>query len=115
LYNINWWKFKPEQTQVTPEENSSSNEKPNSFFLRQNYPNPFNPTTTITYSVAKAGTVELKVYDVLGEEVAILVNDVKPAGQYIVVFDGADLSSGVYYYTMTFGTQRFTRKMMLVN
>jgi arabinoxylan arabinofuranohydrolase len=115
LYNINWWKFQPEQTQVTPEENSSSNEKPDSFFLRQNYPNPFNPTTTITYSVAKAGTVKLKVYDVLGKEVATLVNDVKPAGQYTIVFDGADLSSGVYYYTMTFGTQRFTQKMMLVN
>jgi hypothetical protein len=84
------------------------------YALAQNYPNPFNPTTTISYSVAKTGMVELKVYDVLGKEVAHLVNGVKPAGQYTVAFDGTDVSSGIYFYTMTTGNQHFTQKMMLV-
>ena len=84
------------------------------FDLSQNYPNPFNPTTSINYSVAKAGQVELTVYDMLGKEVATLVNEVKPAGQYTVTFDGSDLTSGIYFYTLTSGEQRSTNKMMLV-
>ncbi|MBN1479649.1 T9SS type A sorting domain-containing protein [candidate division KSB1 bacterium] len=85
-----------------------------SFALQQNYPNPFNPTTTIAYSVAKNDHVQLKVYDMLGREVATLVNDVKPAGEYNVAFDASDLTSGVYVYTMTTGEQTFTNKMLLM-
>jgi hypothetical protein len=58
--------------------------------------------------------VELKVYDILGKQVATLVNGVKPAGQYTVAFYGTDLTSGVYFYTMTSGDRHFTQKMMLV-
>ncbi len=88
--------------------------KVNSYDLGQNYPNPFNPTTTISYSVAKTGNVELKVYDLTGKEVATLVNEVKPAGQYTVTFNGSDLTSGVYLYTLKSGDQTFTKKMSLV-
>ena len=84
------------------------------FDLSQNYPNPFNPTTSINYSVAKAGQVQLTVYDMLGKEIATLVNEAKPAGQYTVSFDGSDLSSGIYFYTLTAGAQQSTNKMMLV-
>ena len=84
------------------------------FDLSQNYPNPFNPTTSINYSVAKAGQVQLTVYDMLGKEVTTLVNEAKPAGQYTATFDGSDLSSGIYFYTLTAGAQQSTNKMMLV-
>jgi len=82
--------------------------------LSQNYPNPFNPTTSISYSVAKTGNVELKVFDLLGKEVATLVNEVRPAGQYTATLSGSDLSSGVYFYTLNTGDQTFTKKMTLM-
>jgi hypothetical protein len=85
-----------------------------SYDLAQNYPNPFNPTTNISYSVAKMGKVDLKVYDLLGKEVATLVNEVKSAGQYTATFNGSNLSSGVYLYTLKSGDQTFTKKMSLV-
>ncbi len=85
-----------------------------SYELQQNYPNPFNPTTSIAYSVAKTDRVQLQVYDMLGKEIATLVNEVKPAGQYTVNFDGSGLSSGVYFYTMSAGNEVFTNKMLLV-
>ena len=73
---------------------------PKEFSLNQNYPNPFNRTTTIVYSIPKLSFVTLKVYDVLGNEIATLVNDEKPVGSYQVSFDASDLSSGVYFYTL---------------
>ncbi|MFZ4621670.1 MAG: T9SS type A sorting domain-containing protein [Bacteroidota bacterium] len=82
--------------------------------LSQNYPNPFNPVTTIQYQVPSAGPVTLKVYDVLGKEVAALVNEQKNAGSYAVRFNGAELSSGVYYYTIQAGTFTETKKLMLL-
>jgi Secretion system C-terminal sorting domain len=69
-------------------------------FLSQNYPNPFNPSTLIRYQVAHTGSVRLNVYDVLGREVATLVNDVKPAGFYSATFNGANILSGVYFYRL---------------
>ncbi|RPI00419.1 MAG: T9SS C-terminal target domain-containing protein [Calditrichaeota bacterium] len=84
------------------------------YALDQNYPNPFNPTTSISYSVAKTGNVELKIFDLLGKEVSVLVNEVKSAGRYSATFDGADLSSGVYFYTLNTGDQTFTKKMTLM-
>lgn len=84
------------------------------YSLTQNYPNPFNPTTTINYTLPKDGNVSFKIYDMLGNEVGEYVNGFQKAGIYTVVFDGANLSSGIYYYKLE--TQGFseTKKMMLV-
>ncbi|MDP4115422.1 MAG: T9SS type A sorting domain-containing protein [Bacteroidota bacterium] len=84
------------------------------YSLAQNYPNPFNPSTTITFSTPKESKVSLKVYDALGREVAVLVNDVKSAGQYHINFDGKNLSSGVYFYKLAIDGFVQTKKMMLM-
>jgi hypothetical protein len=77
-----------------------SNEIPSQFILSQNYPNPFNPSTVISYQLAVGSHVTLKVYDVLGKEVATLVNEEKPAGNYKIKFNAGSLSSGIYFYTL---------------
>ncbi len=94
---------------------------PGQFSLSQNYPNPFNPVTSISYSIPKAGHVELKIYNVLGEETAVLVNEMKQPGIYKVNFDASNLSSGVYFYRIIFrqggsSTGDFTdvKKMVLI-
>jgi hypothetical protein len=92
----------------------NSNEIPNSYNLGQNYPNPFNPTTLINYNLPVNGFVTLKVFDVLGREVAELVNAEQKAGRYEVQFDGTKLSSGVYFYTLRAGDFTDTKKMLLV-
>ena len=84
------------------------------FELSQNYPNPFNPSTNITYSVAKMSNVTMTVYNLVGEQVATLVDEVKPAGQYNVTFDASHLTSGVYFYTLNADGKVFTNKMMLM-
>jgi hypothetical protein len=84
------------------------------YALEQNYPNPFNPTTTIRYSLRDLGRVSLRVYDVMGREVMVLVDGVQGAGEYSVVVDATGLSSGVYVYQLRAGGYVFTRKMMLV-
>jgi hypothetical protein len=84
------------------------------YALEQNYPNPFNPTTTIRYSLKETGKVSLRVYDVMGREVKVLVDGVQGAGEYSVVMDATGLSSGVYVYQLRAGGYVFTRKMMLV-
>ena len=87
---------------------------PSSFSLSQNYPNPFNPETIINYQLTINNFVSIKVYDVLGNEVAALVNEEKPAGRYSVKFDGSDLASGIYLYKLSAGNNVITRKMMLM-
>ncbi len=89
---------------------------PKQLNLYQNYPNPFNPLTNITYSLPERSFVTIKVYDLLGKEIAILVNEEKPAGKYEIEFDAArfNLSSGVYFYRITAGDYVSTKKMMLV-
>jgi len=86
----------------------------NGFELNQNYPNPFNPATSIKYSVPATSKVTLKVYDVLGKEVATLVNSVKAAGSYVVNFDASKLASGMYIYTLNTGNYSSSKKMMLL-
>ena len=86
---------------------------PESFELLQNYPNPFNPVTSVQFSVASERLGSLKVYDVLGKEVAMLVNEKKPAGIYRVRFDASGLASGVYFIKMLAGAFAATRKMAL--
>jgi endonuclease/exonuclease/phosphatase family metal-dependent hydrolase len=82
--------------------------------LFQNYPNPFNPTTVIKYQVPELSFVTIKVYDVLGNDVAILVKEEKTAGSYEVRFDGTRLTSGVYFYTMRVNNFIDTKKIMLI-
>ena len=84
------------------------------FALEQNYPNPFNPTINIEFRIANFGFVSLKVYDILGREVAVLVNEVKPAGEYEVEFNAGDLSSGIYLYRITSGNFIETKKLMFM-
>ncbi len=91
-----------------------SSEVPSSFLLKQNYPNPFNPTTNINFSLPQTGLVTLKVYDMSGKEVAVLLNEVKSAGSYIVGFSAANLPSGAYFYRLSSGNFVETKKMMLV-
>ncbi len=110
----------------TPEENLN---KPTSVediivpletVLYDNYPNPFNPSTKINYSLKEAGIVSIKVYDILGSEVATLVNETKPAGTYEVEFNASQLPSGVYIYRMSVGSSgksggyTASKKMLLV-
>ncbi len=83
------------------------------FTLKQNYPNPFNPETLIEFSIPQSSFVSLKVYNLLGKEVANLVNDSKDAGVYQVKFDGGNLSSGIYFYTLRSGNKIITKKFIL--
>ena len=87
---------------------------PNGYQLSQNYPNPFNPSTEIDISIAKAGFVSLKVYDMLGREVNTLLNQDMPAGVYKAKFDASGLSSGTYVYVLTAGDVHITKKMLLM-
>jgi hypothetical protein len=87
---------------------------PNKFALYQNYPNPFNPTTVIKYQIPKDGIVTLKIYDILGREVKILVNEQKFTGRYEVKFDATDLASGIYIYRIQVNDYTSSKKMMLI-
>ena len=86
----------------------------NSFYLSQNYPNPFNPSTKIKYSINQPGLITLKVYDLLGNEIATLVNEEKTVGSYEINFDAKILSSGVYFYIMRVGNFTDTKKFILL-
>ena len=109
-------------TIVSPEfarednETTSLNEttSPDDFVLEQNYPNPFNPATTINYSIPEAGNVELKVYDILGNEVATLISEEKQPGTYEVSFNAAEFGSGVYIYSLRAGSFTQIKKMILL-
>ncbi|MCP5061039.1 MAG: T9SS type A sorting domain-containing protein [Ignavibacteriae bacterium] len=96
-----------------PKKASDVQERPNSYALNSNYPNPFNPTTTIKYQLKENGFVSLKVFDLLGKEVASLVNENKSAGFYETVFDASDLTSGLYIYKLTVNGFVSTKKMLL--
>ena len=88
--------------------------KPEGFSLSQNYPNPFNPITKISYELRVTSYVSLKVYDMLGKGVAVLVNQKQNGGRYEVEFDGSNLPSGVYYYKIKAGNFEQVKQMMLV-
>jgi hypothetical protein len=100
----NWWLVDVENPNVTV----------NEFNLAQNFPNPFNPTTLIRYSIPESGIVTLKIYDILGREVAQLINEEKAAGSYDFTFDASKLSSGVYMYKIESGNYQETKKMVLI-
>ncbi len=118
---------KYKNSQVVSVKNNDIN-VPKEYSLSQNYPNPFNPTTTIKYSIPVVDanfasttkgnenirSVQIKVYDVLGKEVATLVNEKKPAGNYEVTFNGSNLTSGIYFYCLTSGDFKQTKKLILL-
>jgi photosystem II stability/assembly factor-like uncharacterized protein len=87
---------------------------PSQYSLEQNYPNPFNPTTKINYSVPQLGLVTIKVYDLLGKEVATLIDEEKNAGNYQIDFNGYGLPSGIYFYKLTAGNFSETKKLVLM-
>jgi hypothetical protein len=87
---------------------------PGEYKLEQNYPNPFNPVTKINFCIPKSGLVSLRVYDLLGKEVAILVNEVKNPGNYNFDFNGSSLPSGIYYYKLESNGLTTVRKLVLI-
>ncbi len=99
---------------VTNPTGISENGQPVAFGLSQNYPNPFNPVTIINFNIASKSFVSLKVFDMLGREVSVLVSEEKQPGEYKAFFNGSGLSSGMYFYTLTAGNFSETRKMMLM-
>ncbi|MBK9096606.1 MAG: T9SS type A sorting domain-containing protein [bacterium] len=92
----------------------SENYIPDTYVLYQSYPNPFNPTTTIKYSLPNSDVVSLKVFDILGREVAVLVNEYKPSGTYAAEFNASEFASGVYFYRLQSGNFVQTKKMVLI-
>ncbi len=92
-----------------------NNNLPKEFALLQNYPNPFNPSTEIKYELPKNSFVTIKIFNALGEEIAILVNNEwKAIGRYSVSFDGTNFASGIYFYTIEAGSFKDTKKMVLI-
>jgi hypothetical protein len=104
-FNGNYEYFDPVEVEVFPADN---------YTLMQNYPNPFNPSTRITFSIPTSGFVSLKIYDVLGNEAAIIVDQDLTAGSYDFEFNASGLTSGVYYYTLKTGSFLQTKKMILL-
>jgi len=103
-----------EETGVTSVEDNVNRIVPTEFSLEQNYPNPFNPLTTIRFAILDFGFTILRVYDVLGREVAILINEEKPVGAYEVEWNATGLPSGVYFYQLKAGNFVETKKMVLL-
>lgn len=112
-YNGNFHFYKNLFSPLTDVKDQFS-ELPLSFILNQNYPNPFNPVTTIRFQLTESGYTTLKVYDILGKEITVLVNEYKTAGSYQVYFDAKQLSSGTYFYTLQSSGQSITKRMMLI-
>jgi len=92
-----------------------SNQVPSQFFLNQNFPNPFNPSTQIKFGITEAANVDLRIYDILGSEVAVVINNqYLAAGSYNTKFDAANLASGIYIYKLTAGANTVSKKMQLL-
>jgi parallel beta-helix repeat protein len=102
------WEIRPEA------ETAKQAAEENKFDLGDNYPNPFNPSTTISYSLPTNGNVQIKIFDVLGSEVAKLVDETKSAGKHSVEWNGSNYASGIYFYTITFDNQTLHKKMLMI-
>lgn len=110
--NVN--KFLDSLTLSKPTSVKDENASLAKFALAQNYPNPFNPVTTINYQIERDGLVTLKIYDMLGKEIASLVNEIKSSGSYFATFNGANLPSGIYFSELRSGLSRQTNKIVLM-
>jgi len=110
------WLFKQHRSDITTSSEINNSEIPAGFSLSQNYPNPFNPSTVISYQLPESNNVSLKVYDMLGREVAVLVNEYQPAGVYNYQFSIQNFqrSSGVYFYSLHAGNYANIKKMILM-
>jgi hypothetical protein len=119
-YSFNQYKFVPRTNAdfqgviLTSVAEKTGNGVPAAYALSQNYPNPFNPSTIIRYALPAAGMTSMKVYNILGQEVATLVNEIQAAGSYSVRFNASALSSGVYFFRVQSGSFTAVKKMMLV-
>ncbi len=110
------WNFAPNKVVTIETPNAIGDELqrvPDAFVLHQNYPNPFNPTTVISYQLSVGSNVKLVLYNTLGEKVVTLVNKYQAAGGHSVTFNGANLPSGLYIYTLQAGSQQESRRMIL--
>jgi len=103
----NWKDYQPTIVANTPT-------SPEKFELMQNFPNPFNPTTTIKYQIPSSSLVTLKIYNILGQEIATLVNEMQNSGSYTVQFNAVRLASGIYLYSLHAGSYIKTKKMILM-
>ncbi len=101
--------FTPFPVTVNNEVNNLSD-----YFFYQNYPNPFNSMTYIPFTIQKPDNVQIKIYDVLGEEISVLLNEYKNAGTYNIPFNANELPSGVYFYRIISGRYSETKKMLLL-
>lgn len=108
LYHFSQLIFTETTTSIRQDEISAE------YNLYQNYPNPFNPTTKIKYSIPHAGLVSIKVFDLLGSEIATLVNEEKQTGNYEIEFNASNLASGVYIYKMQVGNFFNAKKFILM-
>ncbi len=106
--------WKRHLSEIKSVENYRSERLPQEFFLEQNYPNPFNPLTVIRYQLPVKSAVSLKVFDVLGREVATLVDEKKEVGEHLVRWDAEGVSSGVYYYKLSTDTYSETKKLVII-
>lgn len=117
IANGSWWvrlkQVDLDGTFTTSDARLIENASPVKFALNQNYPNPFNPSTQIAFSTTKEGPVSLRVYDILGREVATLVNENRKAGEYTERFDGSRFATGVYVYALQTAEGRLTSRMIL--
>lgn len=93
---------------------TQTNQIPDYYSLLQNYPNPFNPITTIRYALPEAGLVKLSIFNLLGQEVKVLVDEIQEPGYKTISFDANNIPSGVYTYRITAGTFTWVRKMLLL-
>ncbi len=113
-YNGNFTFYKNLFSPLTDVENQNVTILPDEYVLYQNYPNPFNPVTNIRFQLPESGNTTLKVYDILGKEIAVLVNEYKSAGVYQVYFDASRFASGIYFYTLQSNGQLITKQMILI-
>ncbi|MCK5085910.1 MAG: T9SS type A sorting domain-containing protein, partial [Melioribacteraceae bacterium] len=111
---INFALSESKDTTTTDLDDYSQNINPSEFKLEQNYPNPFNPETIINYQLPINSFVTIKIFDLNGREVKVLVNEYKNAGIYEVKFQGQRLASGVYFYRMEVGNLHITKKAILL-
>ncbi len=115
-WDAGWTEYNPNQVVSSPVTGveDEGNSIPTSVALEQNYPNPFNPNTVISYQLSVVSGVDLRVFDLLGREVAMLVNEVKPAGSYRVSWNAAGMPSGVYFYRLSAGETQIVKRMVLL-